>query len=63
MGCVSMNINILGSCVTRDVFEVVKNNINLKHYSARTSFISIMSETFNVTESDLNLKSQFQNDL
>lgn len=55
-----MAINIIGSCVTRDVFECVKNNFKLKNYFARTSFISLMSPPLNVTETQLSLNSNFQ---
>lgn len=55
-----MAIIIIGSCVTRDVFESVKNNYKVKHYFARTSFISLMSPSLNISDSQLSLKSNFQ---
>ncbi|MFS0674937.1 DUF6270 domain-containing protein [Ornithinibacillus sp. 179-J 7C1 HS] len=55
-----MKINILGSCVTRDAFEVQKHNFSIENYFARTSIVSIMTNPIEVREDQFNLSSNFQ---
>lgn len=54
-----VNINILGSCVTRDAIQKT-NKYNLSNYFARTSIISIMSQTYPIKFEDILLNSNFQ---
>jgi hypothetical protein len=54
------NIIILGSCVSRDIFHHFPENINIIAYFARTSIISLVSNSFAIKESDIALDSAFQ---
>ena len=54
------NVFILGSCVTRDIFRVVKKEDKPITYYARTSFISQMSPPLELHENQIHLNSQFQ---
>ncbi len=54
-------ICILGSCVTRDIFEIAKpNRFEIESYFARSSLQSIFSKPRELNENKLNLKSKFQ---
>jgi hypothetical protein len=48
-------ISIIGSCVTRDSIEVIKNKIDLKSYISRSSIISLVSKPpkFKISENDI----------
>lgn len=54
------NILIYGSCVTRDIFRVVPNNIRVVDYFARSSLISLASKPITIEEDELELDSPFQ---
>ncbi|MGG0237437.1 DUF6270 domain-containing protein [Bacillus rhizoplanae] len=57
-------IDILGSCVTRDVFRYDEENIfKVNKYYARSSLVSIYSKPINVTLEDINLGSAFQKNM
>ena len=54
------SINILGSCVSRDIFNFNRTeDINIDQYIARQSFISSVDTPFSGTI-DINLSSQFE---
>lgn len=53
-------ISILGSCVTRDVFEITSHSYTINKYFARTSIISLMSKPIMVAEKAIALQSNFQ---
>ncbi len=58
-----MNILILGSCVTRDAFDLgnYKNDgLAHIHYFARTSLISLNTEPFHVDVNDIDGVNLFQ---
>lgn len=56
-----MNISIFGSCVTRDIFNYIKDeNIKLINYYARSSIVSIVSESLNKSIYGIDLESKFQ---
>lgn len=57
-----ININILGSCVSRDIFRYdEKKNFEINLYVARTSICSNLSnESWHIKDSDLYLESHFQ---
>lgn len=52
-----MDIFILGSCVTRDIFRVVAKGTVVDYY-ASTSLVSLMSKPLSIQK--INLKSEFQ---
>jgi hypothetical protein len=48
------SLSIIGSCVSRDGYELIKNRLNLEFYAARTSFASIYGgKSLCVPETDL----------
>jgi len=54
-------LNIFGSCVSRDVLEVQKERkIFLKSYIARQSIVSAVSEPISIDADKLKLNSEFQ---
>lgn len=58
-----MNILILGSCVTRDAFDIgnYKNDkLNHIHYFARCSLISLNSPPFNISLNEISSTNPFQ---
>ena len=56
-----MNIVILGSCVSRDCFSYLDDSeINLEKYFARSSIISLASESINKSINAIDLDSNFQ---
>jgi hypothetical protein len=54
-----MKIDILGSCVTRDVFNFT-DKFKIQSYFARTSLASIYSKPINISLDDFELPSAFQ---
>jgi Family of unknown function (DUF6270) len=54
------DVTILGSCVTRDAFELTTGDYNIEHYFARTSFLSLTSPPLDIKEEDILLESPFQ---
>lgn len=58
----NMNISIFGSCVSRDIFNYIKgeDDIKLIKYYARSSIISVTSKTLNKSIHSIDLKSKFQ---
>lgn len=55
-----VNIAILGSCVTRDIFEYFPNQYQIGPVFSRTSVISLMTSPLPVSYQDINLKSEWQ---
>jgi hypothetical protein len=55
-----MKFAIFGSCVSRDVFDITGHNDLLKHYYARCSVVSAVSDPVAVSGSDIGLNSDFQ---
>lgn len=55
-----MEFLILGSCVTRDIFDYVDKNEQVKDYYARESIISVMSNPLPISLEKINLSSNFQ---
>ncbi|MDG4658134.1 DUF6270 domain-containing protein [Ectobacillus antri] len=56
-----VSIGILGSCVTRDVFNFdEQQQFTINYYQARTSLVSLMSPSLKVKETDIALTSAFQ---
>lgn len=55
-----MRFLILGSCVTRDVFDYLNKNEQVKDYFARESIISVMSNPLSISLEEINLSSNFQ---
>jgi Family of unknown function (DUF6270) len=53
-------IDILGSCVTRDAFAMVENDYTLASYNPRASLISVYSPPLEVDISEIGLKSEYQ---
>lgn len=55
------SVSILGSCVTRDIFEyVAPEKYEIKHYFARTKIVSQLSPPLDCSEKDIALESAFQ---
>ena len=55
------SVSILGSCVTRDIFEYMgSENYEIKHYFARTKIVSQLSPPLDCSEKDIALDSAFQ---
>lgn len=55
-----MKIDILGSCVTRDAFALVKNDFEINSYTARSSIISLFSSPLPIYLEAIELQSNFQ---
>lgn len=53
-------VNIFGSCVTRDILEYDKKNFVVGEYIARESIISFLSNPFFFHAEDIQLSSTFQ---
>lgn len=58
---IKKEINIFGSCVTRDLLEYdKKNKFSVGEYIARQSIISFLSKPIKINEKDIRLESNFQ---
>lgn len=55
-----MQIDIFGSCVTRDAFAITNNNYHMGSYFSRSSISSIYSRKIAINTSDVQLTSKFQ---
>ena len=55
-----MNISIIGSCVTRDIFEYDKDVFKINDYFARSSIVSMTSLPIDVNSDYVQLNSPFQ---
>lgn len=53
-----LKVAIIGSCVTRDAFKDIKNIEIL--YVARTSFISLASKPFDISEDEIPIEGNFE---
>ncbi len=54
-------ISILGSCVSRDIFEFADSKrFQIEHYFARTSVVSSVSKPIELKEEEIKLSSPFQ---
>lgn len=54
-------VTILGSCVSRDIFEYLDSDkLEIEQYFARTKIVSQLSAPMNVQEDEINLQSKFQ---
>jgi hypothetical protein len=61
MGLLKKNkVVILGSCVTRDIFRVFPEGIDIIDYYARTCVPSMVSKPLDIEDDEVNLESQFQ---
>ncbi|MCM3443783.1 DUF6270 domain-containing protein [Metabacillus halosaccharovorans] len=58
-----VTIDILGSCVTRDSFGLVKHNYKLNSYFPRSSLVSLYSKPVEIKKEDIVIKSQYQQKL
>ncbi len=56
----SVTIDILGSCVTRDAFAFIKNDYKLNSYHPRASLISIYAPPIDIKKEGIPLKSEYQ---
>lgn len=54
------NIGILGSCVSRDIFEYFPNTFNIGPVFSRTSLISLMSPPLAISQNEIHLTSDWQ---
>ncbi|MBG9721214.1 accessory Sec system protein Asp2 [Bacillus mycoides] len=59
------NIAIIGSCDSRDIFRVYEENFNINPYNisdyvARSSIISMMSQSINIDIEEIQLQSNFR---
>lgn len=55
------SVSILGSCVTRDIFEYMDSEIyEIKNYFARTKIVSQLSPPLDCSEKDIDLESAFK---
>lgn len=55
-----IRIIILGSCVTRDIFRIERNGVNIVDYFARTSIKSLISPPIEIDQDEIVLSSAFQ---
>ncbi|WP_110929634.1 DUF6270 domain-containing protein [Bacillus massiliglaciei] len=53
-------LNILGSCVSRDIFRLLDTDYKVNYYHARSSILSLMSAPYPLEEQDVQLKSRFK---
>jgi hypothetical protein len=58
-GICKVKVDIYGSCVTRDAFEV-ESDFTINQYFARSSIISQYSKPLNIKQDEINLPSNFQ---
>lgn len=56
-------VSIIGSCVSRDPFELEPKLFQIKSYVARTSFASIIGEEFGMNIQTHNILSKWQRDI
>lgn len=55
-----MNIDIFGSCITRDPFEFDDNHFTVKNYFSRTSLVSAIHKPFKI-DKEIKLQNNFYN--
>lgn len=55
-----VTIDILGSCVTRDAFAFITNDLKLNSYYPRSSLISIYAPPLNIKKDGIEIKSEYQ---
>lgn len=55
-----LNFDVFGGCVSRDLFEHESKVGDIYHYFARTSLVSQFSTSLNISQSKIQLDSNFQ---